>query len=239
MKWTVGAGTHGCWLGSYECSKRRILETLIRPGHVVYDVGANVGFYTLLSSVLVGPSGHVVAFEPLPRNLAYLRRHIELNRLGNCTVLPLGVARRSGRSRFHEGTNPSTGSLAATGGLEVSVCSLDELLTASAIPKPDIIKMDIEGGEADALRGSIRLLADCRPLVLLATHGAKPHADCLALLRELGYKLKSIDSRTVEATDELLAAAEPLTPNAPEHDERMPSELVAPSGLYDRRDPEG
>jgi hypothetical protein len=48
MKWVVGSGTHGCWLGSYEYSKQRLLRRLIRPGDVVYDVGANVGFYTLL-----------------------------------------------------------------------------------------------------------------------------------------------------------------------------------------------
>lgn len=79
-RWIVGAGTHGCWLGSYEYGKRRLFERLVRPGQVVWDVGANAGFYTLLASRLVGSTGSVVAIEPLPRNLSYLRRHLELNR---------------------------------------------------------------------------------------------------------------------------------------------------------------
>lgn len=68
-KWVVGSSKHGCWLGSYEYHKRRLFEQLIRPGDTVFDIGAHVGFYTLLASILTGPAGRVFAFEPLPRNL--------------------------------------------------------------------------------------------------------------------------------------------------------------------------
>src|SRR3989454_7017615 len=72
-RWVVGSSTHGCWLGSYEYTKRKLFESYVIAGDVVYDIGANVGFYTLLASVLVGRGGQVVAIEPLPRNIAYLR----------------------------------------------------------------------------------------------------------------------------------------------------------------------
>jgi FkbM family methyltransferase len=147
MKWTVGSGTHGYWLGSNEYSKRRRLERMLRPGQVFYDVGANVGFYTLVASALVGPTGHVAAFEPQPRNVEYLRRHIELNRIRNCRVLPIALGERPGRARFQRAGHPAMGSLASAGELEVEVASLDELVSRGVIPEPDVIKLDIEGGE--------------------------------------------------------------------------------------------
>ena len=78
-KWIVGSSNHGCWLGSYEYRKRILFEKMVPYGSIVYDLGGHVGFYSLLASVLVGPTGHVFVFEPFPANLAYLRKHIEVN----------------------------------------------------------------------------------------------------------------------------------------------------------------
>src|SRR5689334_1113570 len=64
MRWTAGAHTHGCWLGSYELSKQQLFARTLKPGGVLYDIGANAGFYTLLGSRLLGPEGRVYAFEP-------------------------------------------------------------------------------------------------------------------------------------------------------------------------------
>ncbi len=89
-KWIAGSGNHGYWLGSYEYQKQKIFSEEIRPGDVVYDLGANVGFYSLLASFLVGPKGRVYSFEPLPSNLEFLRNHLALNKVSNCVVY--GVA---------------------------------------------------------------------------------------------------------------------------------------------------
>lgn len=75
-KWIVGSSNHGCWLGSYEYRKRILFEKMVPHGSIVYDLGGHVGFYSLLASVLVGPTGHVFVFEPFPANLAYLRKHL-------------------------------------------------------------------------------------------------------------------------------------------------------------------
>ena len=133
-RWIVGSSTHGCWLGSYEYQKRRLFERTVKPGQVVYDVGANAGFYTILASVLVGPAGKVVAFEPVLRNLDYLRRHIELNRLTNVTVVPDAVSDGDGQGCFREGPDPSVGSLAQDGALRVRTVSLDRLIEEGRIP---------------------------------------------------------------------------------------------------------
>ena len=69
----------------------------------VFDIGAHAGYYTLIASKLVGGSGHVVAFEPAPRNLRYLRRHLSLNHVSNVTVLEVAVSDRAGVGRFDVG----------------------------------------------------------------------------------------------------------------------------------------
>ena len=96
-RWIVGSTNHGCWLGIYERSKLKVFSAAIQRGYVVYDLGANVGFYSLLASVLVGSDGQVFSFEPAPRNLGLLRRHLELNRVKNCSVLTLLSAVQMGQ----------------------------------------------------------------------------------------------------------------------------------------------
>ena len=75
-KWIVGSSNHGCWLGTYEFAKQRLFSETIREGSIVYDIGAHLGFYALLASVLVGPKGRVVAFEPLTKNICFLEKHL-------------------------------------------------------------------------------------------------------------------------------------------------------------------
>ena len=87
--WIAGGGVASYWLGSYEFYKQRLFERLVTPGNVVFDIGAHVGFYMLLSSALVGTAGEVFAFEPVPRNLHYLYEHLRLNHVTNVTVADL------------------------------------------------------------------------------------------------------------------------------------------------------
>src|SRR5204863_1439467 len=83
-KWIKGAGPNAYWIGTYEVARLHALAKAAPQGAVVYDVGANVGIYSLLASFQVGASGKVYAFEPLERNLRYLHGHITLNNLQNC-----------------------------------------------------------------------------------------------------------------------------------------------------------
>src|SRR3989442_12809090 len=92
-RWFVGSHTHGCWLGIYEPSKQAAVGRFTRPGGVFYDLGANVGFYTLLAAKL---GAGVVAVEPLPRKLAYLRRHLGLNHCSGVEIFECVVLDRAG-----------------------------------------------------------------------------------------------------------------------------------------------
>jgi len=204
--WIAGAHTHGCWLGSYEHEKQQLFSALMKPGMVVYDIGANAGFYTLLAAELTGPSGFVFAFEPQPRNLHYLRAHLRLNRVENASVLDLAVADAPGTARFST-SGSATGALSELGDLVVRQTSLDSLVESQAVRPPDLIKMDIEGGELAAIRGARDVLTRYRPIIMLATHGTRVHDECIDELRELGYGVQSIDGRPIDQTDELLARA--------------------------------
>jgi FkbM family methyltransferase len=205
-RWIVGSATHGCWLGSYELAKQRVFTRLVVPGDVVYDVGAHVGFYTLLAAQCVGPRGQVVAFEPELRNLGYLRRHLELNRVTNVEVVEAAVAAASGWGNFRPGLSPSMGRLASAGATRVPTVALD-VLVDEGLPAPGVVKMDIEGGEAEALLGARRVLTAHHPRLLVATHGREQHQACCALLAEIGYDLRSCDGRPVDRTDELFAVS--------------------------------
>jgi FkbM family methyltransferase len=204
--WIAGAHTHGCWLGSYEADKQRVFTGLAHAGQVVYDVGANAGFYTLLASRLCGATGRVVAFEPLPRNVALLRQHVRLNRADNVTVLDVALSDAPGISRFNTSVDSAQGRLAGDGDLEVRTTTLDAIVRERIAPPPHLIKMDIEGGELSALKGAEELLWQHKPTVLLATHGTEVHRACIALLRAAGYALTALNGQSVETTDEILAS---------------------------------
>ena len=87
----MGSSSNACWAGTYEPDNLRRFGEAITLGDAVYDVGANVGVYTLLASSKTGPNGKVYAFEPHPRNLDYLRRHIERNQGANCEIIGAGT----------------------------------------------------------------------------------------------------------------------------------------------------
>jgi FkbM family methyltransferase len=189
--------------GTYEPEQTRLFEERLRAGDTVLDVGAHVGYYTLLSSVLVGPGGSVWAFEPNPQNAGFLRRHAQVNGCANVRVTEAAVSDEAGRARFDFGTGSGTGRLAGGGALEVATVRLDDFVREHGIA-PAAVKIDVEGGELRVLEGARDTLAAHRPVLFLSTHGAEVHRACMALLREAGYAFRPILGTDVESTSELL-----------------------------------
>lgn len=208
LAWIAGAGPHGIWLGRYETAVQRAVSHLLHEGDVFFDVGANAGFYSLLASRRVGAKGRVVAFEPLPANLALLSEHVRLNAVENIEILGTALAARSGRARFDPSPSRFTGHLEKAGSLEVSTISLDELMTEKRVPPPSVIKMDIEGGEAEALRGGVGLLKNLGPRVVLATHGKEVWTSCRRLLQDCGYSFALLSGDELSGCCEVLASRE-------------------------------
>jgi FkbM family methyltransferase len=207
-KWIVGSSIHGCWLGTYELSKQEKFIEVVRPGWRVLDVGANVGYYSLLASELIGSTGSVTAFEPVPRNLGYLHRHITLNECRNISVIEAAVTGYCGTVRFDNTRSGPTGRIDENGPLEVTAITLDSLIQSPGFKGADCIKMDIEGAEYEALKGAQQLLSQFHPAIFLATHGEEIHKRCCDLLTGMGYRLEPLQGKygnTLADTDELLA----------------------------------
>ena len=204
-RWIVGASTHGCWLGSYEYQKQSIFKKTVKSGYVVYDIGAHVGFYTLLSSVLVGTQGKVIAFEPVQRNLEYLKKHVEINSCNNVEILPYAVSDNMGIKRFSFSINPSMGHLCEDGEIEVQVVTVDEIFRFRNIPCPNIVKIDVEGAEYGVLRGAEHTIRQHRPVLFLSTHGPDIHRNCCAMLQAMSYHLAGLNDTSFELMDEIIA----------------------------------
>ena len=203
-RWVVGSSNHGCWLGSYEYVKSRLFEQYVRSGDTVYDIGAHVGFYTLLASVLVGHTGRVAAFEPSPRNLAYLRKHLALNHVRNAVVIEGAVYDHEGEVRITEGPSSSEIRVGAKGAVPVRAFTLDHLVFRDGLPAPTVMKIDVEGAEHAVLRGATRLLTEKRPLIFLSTHGPQVHTECCRLLVGLGYTLRPEVGDDIELCSEVV-----------------------------------
>jgi FkbM family methyltransferase len=181
-KWTAGSASHGCWLGSYEYHKQRALQRQLKVGDVVYDIGANVGFYSLLASVIVGETGHVYPFEPLPENLRELKRHLELNHVKNCTVVDAAVSSSEGEAIFDSSGDRCRGHVGENGSLSVRRLNLDGLVSRKEIRFPNLMKIEIEGAELECLRGASSVIQESRPIIFLAPHGSEIHSACTELL---------------------------------------------------------
>ena len=204
-KWIAGAGEHGYWLGSYELNKRLAFEREITPGSVVYDIGANVGYFSLLAAALAGDPGKVYAFEPLPRNITFLQRHKDLNSMDTIEIIEAAVSDRSGMASFDMGASTAMGRIAEEGELKVKMVCLDELLSEGKIDPPDFMKVDVEGAEFLALSGARVLLEEYHPLLFLDTHNREAHQATLSLLKELGYQFEVLDSKPLAESKELIA----------------------------------
>jgi FkbM family methyltransferase len=191
-RWLPASGLHACLEGTYEDENQTLFREHVRTGAIVFDIGANVGFFTLLASQLVGPTGRVVAFEPFPAALRHLRRHLALNDVRNVTVVEAAVSASPGTAHFRSHEELTMGRLSESGELAVDVVSLDDLCQRDKIPVPGVIKIDVEGEELNILRGAERILRERRPLILLATHGADVHEACCRLLTEHGYRLEEL-----------------------------------------------
>ena len=202
-KWIIGSGVHGYWLGSYEYKKRILFERTIKPGSIVFDIGAHVGFYTLLASESVGSSGKVFAF---PRNIFYLSKHLEMNHITNVIIVEVAVFDSNGEVFFEEFTSDSQGHISKKGKLKVKTLSLDEEILQKKMPLPNYIKIDAEGAELEILAGAKLILSKYKPTLFLSTHGDEIHKKCCAFLYSRGYHLYPLDQNRLEAANEILAS---------------------------------
>jgi FkbM family methyltransferase len=190
-RWVAAAGTHGCWLGTYEREWQWAFARAARRVDVVFDVGAHAGLYTLIAATRIRPGGRVVALEPVAANRQRLAEHLRINQVTHVSILPVAVADFSGRGTFAAGQNSFDGHLSERGD-PVDVVAIDDL-TADRLPDPGLIKIDVEGAEWRVLQGAAATIERSRPIVFLATHTDLLTNACAAWLTARGYSVSVLN----------------------------------------------
>lgn len=184
-------------LGVYEIEIQRVMVQHVHPGAVVYDIGANNGFITMLAAHLVSSSGFVYAFEPLPANLSSLRELLIANGISNCQVVPKAVADTAENLTLFFGSSSATASLRpiqeATATVTVPSVTLDTFVAEHRTP--DFVKIDVEGAEGEVLRGAQRLLERApAPIWLIEVHSAASESDTVNQLQSRQYSIHPVPS---------------------------------------------
>jgi FkbM family methyltransferase len=209
-RWIVGSSIHRCWLGTYDRAESRLMKQHLRPGSVCFDIGAQAGYHTLCASLMVGPEGRVFAFEPSPRNIASIKKHLAMNHLANVSVVEAAVSNFDGISKFDCSTSAVAGRLSEGGSLAVRTITLDHEIEQGALPEPDYIKIDAEGAEVLILEGARKLLMRSHPTLSVETHQWLPEfptvrEDCIRFLSQIGYTLAEPDPSDQDSETHLCA----------------------------------
>ncbi len=196
--------------GNAETLIQKVLAERLKPGDVFFDLGANIGLFTLLAARIVGTSGEVFSFEPDSQNAARLRRNIDRNQFSNITVVEAGIWSSTGKLSFvaAEATSPDRGVgtfMLSSENAEVNrsgtltqCVALDDF--AKTAPAPTAIKCDVEGAELEFLRGAQATLQKFRPWIICEMHSTANDRAARELLSAWGYKLESLDETHVLAT---------------------------------------
>jgi len=180
------------YFGVYEYATSGLMRQFLKSGDVFVDVGANIGYYSVLAAHLVGPEGSVHAFEPSARIRSRLCRNVSLNRFTQIFVRPQAVGSRAGVVQLVEPEGNVNDGLAYVDkrgecrGVDVEAIRLDDLEEFTARP-PALIKVDVEGGEPDVFAGAARILSDPEgPVVFFESFELTRDA---RTLRDFGYEV--------------------------------------------------
>jgi FkbM family methyltransferase len=188
--------------GIYDLCMSEVMYRLINPGDTVFDVGANVGYVTVLAAVAAGPSGRVLSFEPHPELFAVLEQNVSAGRGGRSMAMtelhraalgqdsgtaelwiPPQFAANDGISRIV--ANPSPGAMT----IRVDVRTIDEVLGDRSVA---VLKLDVEGSELQVLRGATRALESRRIRHIIFEEYKTNGSDVVRMLEDLGFHVFSI-----------------------------------------------
>ncbi|MCG8457266.1 MAG: FkbM family methyltransferase [Holophagales bacterium] len=200
----------------YESALHQALPRLIEPGSVVYDVGANIGLYSVPMARATGREGRVYCFEPNPVCVSYLHVNLVANGCTQCEIVPLALGDRGPNvSLTVNFANSLVGVIEKSPlygtkpGQEIVVQAgtLDAVVKFFPIPAPDVVKVDVEGAEAAVIRGMEGLVRDRRPLLLLEIHGGTAAFEVSEVLDRYAYSYEDAESGALYPDRDTLMAA--------------------------------
>jgi FkbM family methyltransferase len=186
-------------LGTYEPEICALIQSRLRGGETVLDIGANIGYFTLLMARRVGPSGRVIAFEPVPSVYGVLNENLRLNGCDWALAECMAVAEVEGEgTMLVEANNPLsfTGQLSECGDMTVPLVTIDRYMERSGLEKLDFAKIDVEGAETRVLQGMTSTLRRWRPRILVEIHARDgQESETLLRLKEIGYRLSRLEAK--------------------------------------------
>lgn len=195
LRYRETLGVSSLLYGTFELAELNFVAQYLEAGDKAMDIGANVGLFSVVMGTAVGPLGAVFAFEPVPLNVSRLEKNLRKNTLDNVSVFPVALGVMEGQMRLHMATDPAYPSLQEVQGgfasgaeVLVQVRSLDSVWAELGCPDIALVKIDVEGSEADVLQGASRFLSTCCPILLVEANSVKE----LDVLRDqlcgLGYR---------------------------------------------------
>lgn len=199
-------------MSNHEVASLREITNRLSEGWVVYDLGANLGYYSVHFAQRVGAKGHVYSVEANPMCIYFLQANLALNHCQNCTILPVAISHTEEQLLFT--MNYASSGLGITQasqfystkmGHEIFVqsMSLDALISSCHLRSPNLIKIDVEGAEFSVIRGMTQTLITQRPLVFAEIHGIQSARQTLPLLEQYGYAIEH-GGRTFQSADAFL-----------------------------------
>jgi len=204
--------------GRYEPQVVSALLSTLDPIKVAYDIGAHVGFITLVLAEGVGLDGKVFAFEPAPENIALMQRLITQNSLQHkVSLIPIALADENGEQNLINWESSSMYFLESAlngrkacdcSSIHVATCTLDSFVFEQLNPPPDLIKIDVEGAEALVIKGGLRTLNVYSPKLIIEIHGPNNAQKTWSLLRRFDYswnRLTGNGQEEVSSEEELLS----------------------------------
>jgi FkbM family methyltransferase len=182
------------YLGLFEPRETHLLAELLRPGDTFIDVGAHIGWFTTLAARRVGMAGQVIACEPYPANAAILKENLARNDCPNARVVEVALGAQRGKIRLAQAGGDSGGVTALDwawdGQVEVPMTTLDEV--SDGLSTVTLLKVDVEGWEAQILRGAAKTLVHTKYVLIEINQAAlnkagSSSAEVIHLLREAGF----------------------------------------------------
>jgi FkbM family methyltransferase len=199
------------WFGTYDKPILEQLAAIIQPGWTIWDCGIYLGYYTSFFAQCVRQSGQVIAFEPDPHNLERSRQNVRLNGFEHqVQFIQAAIGAPLGETDFIVSDNSNSHlpnmyvgatqeqyqqSVEHVGNkLKVRCISLDEAYLDMKLPKPNLIKLDIEGAEREALKHLSQIVAACQPLIVLELHNPECDQAAWDFSKAVHYRLQSMDT---------------------------------------------
>jgi FkbM family methyltransferase len=213
----------------HEKTTTELFKKVVKEGEVVVDLGANIGYFTLLAAKLVGKNGKVFSLEPEPRNYGYLKKNIEINDYKNVVAVQKAVSDKNGKTRLYicdydtghhtinkfEGVRAyARGRLVKEKSIEIETVTLDEFFKGKE-ELIDVIKMDVEGAEALVLAGMDNILKKNKKLqmfieffpLLIKKMGSSPSEFLKKLIEDYRFSISVIPDDYDAKKGEMVSAA--------------------------------